>query len=142
MPEPKTKVNDASVDTFLRTVQDAQIQKDCRTIVDIMQAATKAPPKMWGSSIVGFGTHTIVYAGGREADWMMIGFAPRKQNIALYGLGGFEQYDRLLTKLGKHDKSKGCLYVKRLSDVDLPTFTKIVSASVKKKTSPARPKRS
>lgn len=141
MPELKTKLNDASVDDFLSAIPDAHVRRDCRTIAEIMQSATRARPKMWGSGIVGFGQHTIVYAGGREADWMMIGFAPRKQKIALYGLGGFEQYESLLNKLGKHDRAKGCLYVKQLSGVDERVLKKIVSASVKNKMKPISSKR-
>jgi hypothetical protein len=131
MAEPKTKVNDASVAKFLNAIPDPQTRSDCRTIADIMQAATKAEPRMWGTGIVGFGTRRVVYAGGREADWMVIGFAPRKQNIVLYiGLGG-EDRSELLAGLGKHDVGKGCLYVKRLSDVHLPTLKSLVRVSVK-----------
>jgi uncharacterized protein DUF1801 len=131
MAEPKTKVNDASVADFISAIPDAQVREDCRTIAAIMQAATKAKPKMWGPSIVGFGEHRIVYAGGREADWMMMGFSPRKQNIVLYGV---QHNDELLAKLGKHSCGKGCLYIKRLEDVHLPTLKKLVGVSVKRKT--------
>ena len=131
MAEPKTKVNNASVAGFLSAIPDAQVREDCRTITAIMQAATKDKPKMWGPSIVGFGLHRVVYAGGREADWMMMGFSPRKQNIVLYGV---KHDDALLAKLGTHSSGKGCLYIKRLSDVHLPTLKKLVSTSVKRKT--------
>jgi hypothetical protein len=131
MAELKTKVNDASVAGFLRAISDAQVGEDCRTITGIMQAATKAKPKMWGSSIVGFGQYRQVYAGGREADWMLMGFSPRKQNIVLYGV---HQDDELLAKLGTHSCGKGCLYIKRLADVHLPTLKKLVRASVQRKT--------
>jgi hypothetical protein len=131
MAEPKTKVNDASVAKFLAAIPDAQTRADCRMIADIMQAATKAEPRMWGTGIVGFGTRRVIYAGGKEADWMMIGFAPRKQNIALYiGLGGGDRSE-LLAGLGKHDVGKGCLYVKRLSDVNLPVLKALVRVLVK-----------
>ncbi|HJX83338.1 MAG TPA: DUF1801 domain-containing protein [Candidatus Angelobacter sp.] len=131
MAEPKTKVNTASVADFVSAIPDAQVREDCQTITGMMQAATKAKPKMWGPSIVGFGEHRVVYAGGREADWMMMGFSPRKQNIVLYGV---HQNDELLAKLGTHSCGKGCLYIKRLSDVHLPTLKKLVSTSVKRKT--------
>lgn len=131
MAEVKTKVNNASVADFLSAIPDAKIREDCRTITALMQAATKAKPKMWGSSIVGFGEHRVVYAGGREADWMMMGFSPRKQNIVLYGV---HHDDELLAKLGKHDCGKGCLYIKRLEDIHFPTLKKLVSTSVKRKT--------
>jgi hypothetical protein len=131
MAELKTKVNEASVADFLSAIPDAQAREDCRTITGIMQTATKAKPKMWGPSIVGFGEHRVVYAGGREADWMMMGFSPRKQNIVLYGV---HHDDELLAKLGKHSCGKGCLYIKRLEDVHLPTLKKLVITSVKRKT--------
>jgi hypothetical protein len=130
MAEPKTKVNNASVADFLSAIPDAQVREDCRTIAAIMQAATKGRPKMWGPSIVGFGEHRVVYAGGREADWMMIGFSPRKQNIVLYGIG---LTDELLAELGTHSCGKGCLYIKRLAEVHLPTLKKLVRASVQRK---------
>ena len=130
MAELKTKVNDASVAKFLKTVKDADTRADCEALVAVMEAATKDKAKMWGSAIVGFGTKTVVYAGGREADWMAIGFSPRKGKIALYGLGISKQ-EALLAKLGKHDQGKGCLYIKQLSDVHVPTLKKMIAASVK-----------
>jgi hypothetical protein len=130
MAEAKTKVNKASVADFLKAIPDGQVREDCRTIAGIMQSASKASAKMWGPSIVGFGEHRVVYAGGREADWMMIGFSPRKQNIVLYGV---HQNDELLAKLGTHSCGKGCLYIKRLSDVHVPTLKKLVSVSVQRK---------
>ena len=102
-------------------------------IASMMEDATKQKGVMWGSSIAGFGTTTIKYAGGREADWPLVGFSPRKQNLTLYiGLSGDMQTD-LLSKLGKHTVGKGCLYIKRLSDVDLPTLKRVINASVKRK---------
>ncbi|HEV8409381.1 MAG TPA: DUF1801 domain-containing protein [Gemmatimonadaceae bacterium] len=130
MAEPKTKVNDASVAKFIESVKDAETRADCEALVELMEAATKDKAKMWGSAIVGFGVKKVVYAGGREADWMAIGFSPRKGTLALYGLGISNQ-EALLKKLGKHDHGKGCLYIKQLSDVDLPTLKKLVAASVK-----------
>jgi hypothetical protein len=129
MAEPKTKVNDASVAGFLNGIPNAQVREDCRAIVEIMQAATKAKPRMWGTGIVGFGAYTLVYASGKEAEWPAVAFAPRKQNIALY-LGGLGQCEDLLAKLGKHSHTKGCLYINRLSEVHLPTLKKLVRASV------------
>lgn len=130
MAEPKTRVNNASVAGYLSAISNTQVREDCRTIATIMQTATKAKPKMWGPSIVGFGEHRVVYAGGREADWMLIGFSPRKQDIALYGV----HHDaKLLAKLGTHSCGKGCLYIKRLSDVHVPTLKTLVRASVQRK---------
>jgi hypothetical protein len=131
MAELKTKRNDASVDDFLDSIKDEQVREDCLAISDIMQKATKAKPQMWGSGIVGFGSRRYKYSSGREIDWMLIAFSPRKQNITLYISSGFEGYDELTAKLGKHSCGKGCLYIKRLSDVHLPTLKKLINASVK-----------
>jgi Domain of unknown function (DU1801) len=131
MAELKTKRNDASVGDFLDAIKDEQVRNDCRTIADIMEKATKAKPQMWGPGIVGFGSRRYKYASGREIDWMLIAFSPRKQNITLYISSGFEGYDELTAKLGKHSCGKGCLYIKRLSDVHLPTLKKLINASVK-----------
>jgi len=131
MAELKTKLNDASVDDFLNAIKDEQVRQDCWAIVEMMQKATNAEPKMWGSSIVGFGNSHYKYASGREGDWMQVAFSPRKQNITLYICSGFEGRDELLAQLGKHSCGKGCVYIKRLSDVHLPTLKKLVKASVK-----------
>jgi hypothetical protein len=131
MAEIKTKLNDASVDDFLNSIKDEQVRKDCWTIVEIMQEATKAKPQMWGSSIVGFGSYHYKYASGREGDWMLTAFSPRKQNITLYIYADFEGRDELMAQLGKHSCSKACIYIKRLSDVHLPTLKKLVKGSVK-----------
>jgi Domain of unknown function (DU1801) len=131
MAELKTKRNDSSVDDFLDAIKDEQVREDCRAIADIMQKATKAKPQMWGSAIVGFGSRRYKYASGREIDWMLIAFSPRKQNITLYISSGFEGYDELMSQLGKHSCGKGCLYIKRLSDVHLPTLKKLINGSVK-----------
>jgi hypothetical protein len=129
MPEAKTKLTGASVDDFLDAIENDQVRDDCRTIAGIMEKAATAPPRMWGSNIVGFGTHRSTYASGREAEWMLTAFSPRKQNITLY-LGHLDEQRDLLDKLGTHSCGKGCLYIKRLSDVHLPTLTKLVKSSV------------
>jgi hypothetical protein len=129
MPEPKTKLTKASVDDFLDTIESDQVRDDCRAIAGIMENATKAPPRMWGSSIVGFGTCRYTYANGKEAEFMLTAFSPRKQNITLY-LGHLEEQRDLLARLGTHSCGKGCLYIKRLSDVHMPTLTKLVKSSV------------
>src|SRR5262245_45670427 len=133
MAEAKTKATKESVDKFIKNLPDARARADCATIGQLMQQATKAEPQMWGSSIVGFGLRQIQYAGGRTGDWPIIGFSPRKQNLTLY-VGAAELQDaELMKQLGKHSVGKGCLYIKRLSDVDLPTLKKIIQASAKKK---------
>jgi hypothetical protein len=131
MAELKTKLDkNASVDEFLNSIKDEQVRQDCWMIVDIMQKATKSKPQMWGSSIVGFGSYHYKYASGREGDWMLTAFSPRKNNITLYIMSGFDGYDELLDRLGKYSCSKSCLYIKRLSDIHLPTLRKLVKTSV------------
>ena len=132
MAELKTKVNKASVADFLTAIQDSQVRDDCQTVVKIMQAAAKAKPEMWGPAIVGFGRREMVYAGGKTGEWMVIGFSPRKQNITLY-LGGLDRNGDLMSELGTHSCGKGCLYIKRLSDIRLPVLKKLVQASVQQK---------
>ena len=131
MAELKTKLTNASVEKFIKTVKDKHVQEDSWKIIEIMKKATKAEPKMWGTSIVGFGSRHLKYASGRELDWMEIGFSPRKQNLTLYVLNGFEGQDALLAKLGKHTTGKGCLYIKKLDEVDLKVLDQIVVKSVK-----------
>jgi hypothetical protein len=139
MAEPKTKVTKVPAEDFLNSIKDEQVREDCWTIAGIMQKATKAKPQMWGLSIVGFGTYRMKYANGKEATWMATAFSPRKQNITLYIAAGFKGYDELRTRLGKAAGGKSCIYVKRLSDVHLPTLAKLVKASVEHvhKTHPA-----
>ncbi|HAV76222.1 MAG TPA: DUF1801 domain-containing protein [Anaerolineae bacterium] len=132
MAELKTKVNDASVNKFIKSIKDEQVRDDCFQILDIMQKATKAEPKMWGTSIIGFGSYHYKYASGREGDWMLTGFSPRKQNITLYIMPGFQEYDSLMKNLGKHSTGKSCLYIKKLEDVDTKVLKELVAKSVKK----------
>jgi len=130
MREPKTKATTASVDAFLDSIKDAQVREDCRVIADIMQKATKAEPQMWGTGIVGFGSRKYTYSDGREANWMLTAFAPRKQNITLYIMAGFDGYEDMLAGLGNVSCGKSCVYIKRLSDIHLPALKKLVKASV------------
>ena len=130
MAELKTKPTDVPVADYLNAIENDQVRQDCWIITGFMQAASKADPVMWGDSIVGFGTYHYVGKSGREGDWPLISFSPRKQNISLYIMSGFEQYDELLAKLGKYSRSKSCLYIKRLSDVHLPTLEKLIHESV------------
>jgi|SRR5687767_13624956 hypothetical protein len=127
----KTKVNDASVTDFLNSVTDEQKRKDSLAILKIMKQMTKEEPKMWGASIVGFGSYHYKGASGREGDWMQIGFSPRKQNLTLYLMGGFNAHTDLLKKLGKHKTSVGCLYIKKLEDVDVDVLKKLMTESLK-----------
>ncbi len=129
--ELKTKVNDLSVEGFLNSVADGQKREDCFEILKLMKQVTKETPKMWGSSIVGFGSYHYKGASGREGDWMLTGFSPRKQNLTLYIMGGFNLHKDLLKKLGKFKTSAGCLYIKELDDVDRKVLKELVAASVK-----------
>ena len=129
--ELKTIVNDASVEDFLNSVTDEQKRKDSFEILKLMEQVTKEPPKMWGSSIVGFGSYHYKGASGREGDWMLTGFSPRKANLTLYILGGFDLSQDLLKKLGKHKTGKGCLYINKLDDVDKEVLKELVEKSVK-----------
>ncbi|NUM78727.1 DUF1801 domain-containing protein [candidate division KSB1 bacterium] len=132
MAELKTKVNEQSVTKFLNSITDKQRRQECLTVLEMMKKATKTEPKMWGSSIVGFGTYHYVYASGREGDWFLTGFSPRKQNLTLYLMGGLSAHEALLQKLGKHKTGKGCLYVNKLEDLDLPTLRKLIAEGVKR----------
>ena len=130
MAELKTKLTDASVEDFIDEIADERKRQDSYSILTMMQEVTGANAKMWGDSIVGFGSYHYKYASGREADWPLVGFSPRKQNLTLYIMSGFEQYDELLQRLGKHSTGKACLYVKRLADVDLAVLQELVNLSV------------
>lgn len=133
MADPKTKKTGKSAADFFASIKDEQVRDDCKTISEIMQTAAKEKPAMWGSSIVGFGHHRSIYASGKESNWMLIAFSPRKQNIVLYLMIGYNRQEHLLAKLGKHTTGKGCLYIKRLSDIHLPTLKKLVAAAVKER---------
>ena len=129
MAELKTKQNDASVEAFLNSVVDEQKRQDSFTILELMQEVTGAEPKMWGTSIIGFGSYHYKYASGRDGDWFVTGFAPRKQNLTLYIMSGFAKYDELLAKLGKHKTGKACLYIKKLEDIDLDVLRELIKQS-------------
>ncbi len=134
MAELKTKQNDQNVEKFLNGLTDENKRRDCFTILEMMQQITKAEPKMWGSSMIGFGSYHYKYETGREGDRFLTGFSPRKQNLTLYIMAGFEQYDELLKKLGKHKTGKSCLYINKIEDVDLLTLKKLIQQSVKRMT--------
>lgn len=131
MAELKTKQNKASVSAFLNAIDDKQKRADAKKIASMMRAATGSRAKMWGTAIVGFGSYHYKYASGREGDWMLVGFSPRKQNLTLYIMPGFSKFDALMAKLGKHSTGKSCLYIKRLADVDTKVLEKLITGSVK-----------
>lgn len=130
MPENKTKATDASVEAFLHAF-DERKRNDSLEILEMMEDITGMKPYMYGSSIVGFGNYHYKYASGHEGDAPLAGFSPRKQNLTIYITGGFENYEDELKKLGKHSLGKVCLYIKRLSDVDIPTLRAIIEKSHK-----------
>jgi hypothetical protein len=130
MTELKTKPTDQSVEDFLNGITDNKKRQDCFRILDLMKQVTQTEPKMWGSSIIGFGNYHYMYASGREGDYFLTGFSPRKQNLTLYIMAGFDQYDELMKKLGKYKTGKSCLYIKKLEDIDLSTLRELVKQSV------------
>jgi hypothetical protein len=127
----KTQKTEASVDDFLNSIADEEKRVDSLAIVELMQKVSKEKPKMWGPAIVGFGTRQLKYDSGREMEWMKIGFSPRKANLTLYIGAGEGKYEELKAKLGKYTTGKGCLYVKRLADIDLKVLKELVAASLK-----------
>ncbi len=130
MAEPKTKKNRKSVEKFLDGVESEQRREDCFTVLELMQKVTGCKPAMWGDSLVGFGSYHYKYASGREGEWFVTGFSPRKQDLTLYIMSGFSKQGELLEKLGKFKTGKACLYVKKLEDIHLPTLRKLVKESV------------
>ncbi|MGK5445359.1 DUF1801 domain-containing protein [Micromonospora sp. URMC 105] len=126
----KTAPTDASADDFLAAVPDETRRRDALVVRDLMRQVTGEPPTMWGDAIVGFGQRHLRYASGRELDWFLVGFSPRKAATTLYLAEEFGEKEQLLARLGRHTTGKGCLYVKRLADVDLDVLTELVRASV------------
>jgi hypothetical protein len=130
MAELKTKLNNSSVKDFLNSVQDKQKRDDCFALAKLMQDVTGEKPKMWGSSIVGFGSYHYVYESGHEGDICKVGFSPRKQNLTLYVMPPTDNTS-FLKELGKYKTSKSCLYINRLNDIHLPTLKKLIQHSLK-----------
>ena len=126
----KTQPNDASVEQFIQSVDDDTRRHDCLTLLAIMQRITQKEPKMWGESIVGFGRYHYKYQSGREGDWFVTGFSPRKREITVHIMSGFQNYSALLAQLGKHRLGKSCLYIKRLSDIDISILEALIAKSV------------
>ena len=131
MAEIKTKPTKQSVSVFLRSVENGQRRKDSQELLIMMKAITGKVPRMWWDSIVGFGTYHYKYQTGREGDWMVTGFSPRKQNLTVYIMPGFSKYQALLDKLGKYKKSVSCLYLNKLDDVDRRVLRQLVTRAYK-----------
>jgi Domain of unknown function (DU1801) len=132
MAELKTKPTNASVKDFLNQITEEERRNDCFAVAKMMEEITGEKPKMWGPGIVGFGTHHYKYASGREGDWPIAAFAPRKKDLTLYIMVGYEDHADLMKQLGKHSTGKSCLYIKRLSDVHIPTLKKLIKIGIKK----------
>jgi hypothetical protein len=130
MAELKTQKTGASVTDFLNAVEHPKRRQDSFAILDLMREITGEEPAMWGPSIVGFGGYHYKYASGREGDWFLTGFSPRKQNLTLYIMPGFDRYENLLAQLGKFKTGKSCLYVNKLEDVNLDVLRELVKQSV------------
>jgi len=131
MAENKTRASKASVAAFLNAIDDKRKKADAKKVAAMMRRATGCRAKMWGTSIVGFGQYHYKYASGREGNWALTGFSPRKQNLAVYIMPGFKPFDSLMKKLGKHKTGKSCLYLKTLDDVDESVLEKLIHQSVK-----------
>lgn len=128
--EPKTRQNDASVAGFLNAIEPAARRADAKALDKLMRKITGEKPQMWGTSIVGYGAYHYKYASGHQGDAMRVGFSPRKQNLTVYIMPGFSEYRGLLERLGKHTTGKSCLYIKRLSDIDLNVLEAMIGKSV------------
>ncbi len=126
----KTVANDVPVCEFLDTIEDLQCREDCYALMNMMQEISTEAPKMWGSSIVGFGTYHYKYASGREGDFLRIGFAPRKRNISIYLMSGFDPHQDLMSKLGTYKTGVACLYIKKLSDIDTTVLRELIKKSL------------
>lgn len=131
MSDLKTRPTTRSVRAFLAKVPDDTRRQDCLTVARLMEEATGAPPVMWGQTIVGFGRYRYRYESGREGEWMIVGFSPRKHDLTLYLMPGVERFPDLLAKLGPHRTGRSCLYLKRLADVDLKVLRRLIRDAVK-----------
>ena len=130
MSQRKTTQNESDVNAFLAAVENPRRRADAGQLLALMQEVTGEPPKMWGPSIVGFGKYHYRYASGREGDSLVVGFSPRKQNLVIYIMPGFSDYDELLGRLGKFRTGRSCLYGNKLDDVDLGLLEQLVRESV------------
>ncbi len=131
MAELKTKLNKASVEKFLNGVKDEKKREDCFKVLDLMKKITKEEPKMWGTSIIGFGSYHYKYESGHEGDMCIAGFSPRKQALTIYIVPDLLKYQNLMSKLGKYKTGLSCLYIKKLEDVDTKVLKELISESYK-----------
>jgi len=133
MSENKTKPTQASVASYFAAINDDTRRKDCETLARLITKVTKEKPRMWGTSIVGFGIHHYKYESGREGETCLVGFSSRKSDISIYGLRSARDHAALLSQLGKHKTGKGCLYIRRMSDVDPKVLELLIAGSVSEK---------
>ena len=126
----KNRQNDASVAAFLKALEEDR-RAECGQLCDLMSRVTGSPPRMWGDSMVGFGSYHYTYASGRSGSWMMTGFSPRARDITVYIMPGFSKFATHLKKLGKHKTGKSCLYIKKLEDVDEKVLAELIADSVR-----------
>jgi hypothetical protein len=130
MAELKTKPNDQNVSAFLNSIGDERKRQEAFAILSLMEKLTKSKPQMWGPSIVGFGRYHYRYESGREGDWFLTGFSPRRQNLTVYIMSGFRRYEELMAGLGKYKTGKSCLYLNRLTDVDIKVLEALITESI------------
>lgn len=130
MSELKTKKNNLSVRAFLDAIEDDAKRRDAKAMAKLLRAVTGKTAKMWGTSIVGYDSYHYEYASGQSGDWPIIGFSPRKTALTLYVMPGFSKYAKLMAKLGKHKTGKGCLYIKKLDDIDMDVLRKLAEVAV------------
>ena len=130
MTQLKTQRNDASVEDYLNSLEDSRKRDDCFVLLQMMQELTGEEPAMWGDSIVGFGFYKYRYNSGRSGEWFITGFAPRKRDLTVYIMPGFDRYHDLMERLGKHKTGVSCLYLNRLQTIDVPTLRELISRSV------------
>ncbi|QCK16795.1 DUF1801 domain-containing protein [Mangrovivirga cuniculi] len=131
MAELKTKPTNQSIEEFIDSIDHNKRKEDSKVLLEIMKEQTGLEPKIWGENIIGFGEYHYKYDSGREGDWFMTGFSPRKQNMSIYIMTGFSKYQDLLEKLGKHRTGSSCLYINKLEDIDIQVLTKLISESFK-----------
>ncbi|MGI9344396.1 MAG: DUF1801 domain-containing protein [Gammaproteobacteria bacterium] len=131
MAELKTRPSKKSVRDFLLTIEDLQRRQDCGVVAALMRRATGKRATLWGDNIVGFGRYDYQYANGEPASWFLTGFSPRKRDLSIYIMPGFSDYEKLLSRLGKHKTGKSCLYIKRLSDIDKRVLGELIDRSVR-----------
>ena len=129
MSDLKTKQTEVSPSTFISALNDDKKRSDANTLLTIMSDITQQPAVMWGDSLIGFGLYKYQYASGRKGEWFRVGFSPRKQNITLYIMNGFSQYQHLLERLGNHKTGKSCLYINKLEDIDIDVLKQMVALS-------------